>query len=455
MPLKIITTVGTSIFTNYMDRDRIKRRYPALGKDYDNINTQYKNLESLSASDRNQSKYQSDINHIKSAIKELWLCEAKTAACAEIQTLEAIAKDAKTEIEVILLATDTVLSVLACELIKEWLDSQGKISGQKIDKCTFNGNPTDSNTTIVAGLQVADVNSFKTQGMQNLIRIIKKQKNEDTILNASGGYKVILPLLTLIGQLENIELKYLYEDSNELITIPKLPFGFDWSILEQYTTYLFDLTKIPSGGDARTQLEKLGLIEPGEPPVLSTLGELLKSYLEGNDAPFQKTTMGYFIEYKLSEYYKKHNYLEYNKVEIGRKLSDNPNQDLEDADLWMENDNGEVVLAEVKPASTTDKKLRTKIKKILGLVDKDKVKEFWIILYEYEDNQQTNDQEWCKKVITNEIRYLYPEIIFKIKKMIIDSNTIDGNRNRMRYQEFMRDQIADESIKEIYLTLVS
>ena len=204
-------------------------------------------------------------------------------------------------------------------------------------------------------------------------------------------------------------------------------------------------------GKKITELEKLGIIEPEQTPItLTTLGELLKAYINNNDVPFQAITFGYFVEYKLYEYYTKNNYLNYNKIELGKKLSDDPNQDLEDADLWMENEESKVVLAEIKPASIKSNSLSCKIKKLLGFVENYAISEFWVIIYEYEGNEQKNDLVWCEKVINNEIRYLYPQIVFKIKKITISRNAIDGNRNRMLYHEFMRGTMIEPV--EIYST---
>lgn len=439
MSLKVITTVGTSLFTNYQKPENSEK----LGNQFQSIGDLLDKLKKLGAIDIQNSRYKSTIRNLKERIKLIWLPEAKEKSCAEIQTLAAIAKEAEAKIEVILLATDTVLSVVACELIKEWLQ-ENKVHEKKI---------TCNDVKIIEGLQVSYPDTFKTKGLQNLIQTIRDLKVANTVLNVSGGYKAILPFLTLIGQLESIDLKYMYEDSNQLITIPKLPFSFDWGMLDTYAAFLFNTSLIT--GKKRTELEKLGIIEPGQSPItLTTLGELLKAYLNNNEVPFQATTFGYFVEYKLYEYYTKNNYLNYNKVELGKKLSDDPQQDLEDADLWMENEESKVVLAEIKPASIYPKSLRSKIKKLLGFVENYGISEFWIIIYEYEGNKQNNDLEWlewCEKVVNEEIRYLYPQIVFKIKKITISKNAIDGNRNRILYHEFMREAITKEP-EEIYPT---
>jgi hypothetical protein len=143
-------------------------------------------------------------------------------------------------------------------------------------------------------------------------------------------------------------------------------------------------------------------------------------------------------------------YLNYDKVELGKKLSDELGKDLEDADLWLENNLGEIIIAEVKSASNSAKSLRKKIKKNLSFVPDKNIKEFWLIIYEYEGDERVNDKMWCEQVINTEIQYLFQKITFKIQKIIINRNVIDGQRNRMVYHEFLRSSI--QNIEEIFST---
>lgn len=75
----------------------------------------------------------------------------------------------------------------------------------------------------IEGLQVKDAETFRDAGFINLIDKVVAIKGEDTstILNISGGYKALIPPLTLLAQLEQIPLYYIYEDSGELIETGK------------------------------------------------------------------------------------------------------------------------------------------------------------------------------------------------------------------------------------------
>jgi hypothetical protein len=245
MALKVITTVGTSIFSNYQKKETIEK----LDNKYQSINDVFDRLDKLSANDYNISRWKSPIRNIKEKIEIIWLPFAQeeatnaskfTNASAEIETLYKIAHEEQQHLDVYLLATDTILSVLACELIKEWFDKYPSVKDTDFKiKCYFYGDINAPDTTIVKGLQVKDADRFETEGFNNLLNIIEKYSEKGkTILNISGGYKAVIPFLTLFAQLKEIPLKYAYEDSGELITVGNLPFSFDWAIVEALKPFL-------------------------------------------------------------------------------------------------------------------------------------------------------------------------------------------------------------------------
>jgi len=308
MTKRIITTVGTSLFTNYMDKDRVVRDYSELSREYRAIDTQYKNLEKSDHSQRQNSKYDSDIRYLKETIEYLWFPFAKEISCAELQTLYAIADENKNvEYEVYLLATDTVLSIVACELIKSWLD-QGNI--KSIKKCVFHSDANAPDTTVVKGLQVEYAHKFETEGFSNLLKIIKKFSVKDqTLFNISGGYKALIPYLTLFAQLEEIPLKYMYEDSEDLVTVGNLPFGFDWAVAERYYLLLQDGKDFIANNQQKDDLDAQNIIQDctdmgllGKRGTITELGILFQNYVKDQLA-HGKNTLGFLMEYKLMEYF--------------------------------------------------------------------------------------------------------------------------------------------------------
>jgi hypothetical protein len=130
--MKIVITVGTTMFSYYQKY----KTFELLGSNYQSINSLVGRLADVRVDDPHP-KYKSPIRNIRDRICHIWLPRAEGKASAEIETLYKIAKEEKQDLEVYLLATDTVLSVLACELIKEWFDkTPSSIKGHKIT-CSF------------------------------------------------------------------------------------------------------------------------------------------------------------------------------------------------------------------------------------------------------------------------------------------------------------------------------
>ncbi len=92
---------------------------------------------------------------------------------------------------------------------------------------------------IVKGLQVKDGQRFRRLGLSTLIELVfRLLRNADPsvykrVLNPTGGFKGVVPYLTLIGMLHpSVEIAYIYEFSDELITLAGLPFTLDFSQME-------------------------------------------------------------------------------------------------------------------------------------------------------------------------------------------------------------------------------
>lgn len=461
---KVITTVGTSLFTNFM-QDEVKNKY---GRDYASISIDapFKAIEKAKtkAIDIWDDSYKHFIRTIRENVEDFWFDDEfkdNRAASAEISSLLKISEGENERVQVHLVATDTLLSVLAAELIVTWFERHKHLA-PNINEVLFKRVQPDfkkqsESDYVVKDLTVNAPEEYE-KGFMNLIGLIEKSLvKHNTILNITGGYKVITPILTIYGQLQEVPLVYLYEEKNipgskqELIELGNLPIQFDLGYIENYVQFLIEPLKITPGKVSKS-LYELGLIKSGIAPFeLTVLAELIKNKLTSDDLPFQKTMFGYFIEYKLYEYYQKNKYSDFTAVELGFKISDDPNQDLEDADLWFsKNSSNEVVSIEVKPATIKAKSIRKKIKKMINLISKLEdidLKEFWIILYDFKSEPVEIKIEWFKNVF-EEIKKKWPKIAFKLKKLTINENVIDGSRNRIKYHEFMRDSISE--VNDIY-----
>lgn len=282
--LKVLTTVGTSLFINYLKVNT------ALANTYKNI------------SDKpfcDWSKYIGLIEKFKGALPE-FIAENRNAS-AEIKSLLAMQNEKKESIEVYLLCTDTIVSNLAAELLKMHLENS-EIS--IIEK--FN----------ITGLDVSSKEKFETEGLPNLVNqiyeLIKPKKDKDQniiqeewLINITGGYKGVIPYLTLIGQISNLEIFYIFEETDELIKIPQLPIQFDMNTAEE-TYFLLTDPFYWSEKKVAEMLYSLGflVLQRNNPTYYCQTGlaMLFKQIVEDN-TPFAKKILGFTIELKLYEYY--------------------------------------------------------------------------------------------------------------------------------------------------------
>lgn len=155
-------------------------------------------------------------------------------ASAEIQSIHQILLHPKWQgikFRLHLLTTDSQTSPLAGEIIAAYFKENSRIETVIVKK--------------IDQLQINQSDQFRDNGIQSLINYIHFEKNKtirlnnknqrlEGLLNITSGYKGITPILTIIGQLLNIPLVYLYERSDNLIEIPPLPLSFNWTQLELF-----------------------------------------------------------------------------------------------------------------------------------------------------------------------------------------------------------------------------
>ncbi|GEM_PF-1705797 len=249
----IITTVGTSLFSNYQ-KDDVRNHY---GRDYQSIDNPLKRLEkeNPTATEIYSLTYKHYIEEIQEVIEDFWLehdDKPNTEASAEIAGILKIVQESTAQKLIVhLIATDTVLSVLASEMIVKWFENHKHLT-PNISEVLFQRpqpdfvNQSESNY-VIKYLRVDSQLNYE-RGFNNLIEvldIIYQAKNKKTpfVLNITGGYKAIVPVITLYGQLREIPLKYIYdeEDLNKnrnLVTVGNLPFSFDWGLIEALKPFL-------------------------------------------------------------------------------------------------------------------------------------------------------------------------------------------------------------------------
>jgi hypothetical protein len=135
------------------------------------------------------------------------------------------------DLNVYLLASETLVSRLAAEILTEALLGYANQAGNSV---AIHFEPR---TDVIIGLQVRNQDSFQRDGLKHLIDRIHTLiagNVRDVLLNVTGGYKAVIPYLSILGQIEKIPLRYIFEDSNALIKIPRLPINFDFSFIEDH-----------------------------------------------------------------------------------------------------------------------------------------------------------------------------------------------------------------------------
>ena len=122
------------------------------------------------------------------------------------------------------LASDTPDGVLAARVVADFAREFFSIETSKVH--------------VISGLQVDDGRRFQQDGVRNLIGVIYdilKGAPAGTyrrVLNPTGGFKGVVPYLTLIGMIESdTEISYIYERSTEMIRLGRVPLDFNYEVV--------------------------------------------------------------------------------------------------------------------------------------------------------------------------------------------------------------------------------
>ncbi len=218
----LITPVGTSLFTNYLDKNgdsAFSHNYETIGKS--------------PASEWNAYDY--EIEDLKTSSLE-FIKQEKDSASAELQSITKIQDKLKEDLKVRLFASDTIASRLAAEILAD--DTVASVLGDNISV------EFDTQTDMIKGLQVEDPKVFSNEGMTNLIRKIDENAGgywPALAINITGGYKATLPYLTILAQVKRVPLYYNFEDTDALIKIPQSPLVIDFGLIERHSDILMQI----------------------------------------------------------------------------------------------------------------------------------------------------------------------------------------------------------------------
>lgn len=437
---KVITTVGTSIFLNN-----------EIG------NATLSSLEDLKdKSPANESRFKTEISSIKNALTPL--INGNPKASAEIESLIQIKDHYGEDIDVQFICSDTLLSKLAADLITDNFSHPGI----KIEK-----------SHIIEDLVVNDSVKFQESGlgklMEKLLDLVSSKSGKDIgmecSLNITGGYKGVIPFLTLFGQMQRLDMFYTYEDTGHLIRIPQLPVNFDASIAEKYYESMID--PVIRDDEMISEMYKLGLldkklVEGGKPKFkTSGLGKLFMDMIFKR-APESKSIFGYVVEYKLYEYFwenlpKGFNYVEHSSnilATLGKPLGQGDETDVLISD--NRSNPGKFILVEVKSLTKFTRSHEETMKQISGKINTSVAKGIYPVelqLIFYTSNRNVYNAEIKDtirrhlKIINEKVKLVSPSTLMRF--FLIYANLQPISKRKNPYVKFMQSKIDSSTLKEI------
>ena len=185
-------------------------------------------------------EYGSQVSSLSEIIKKLFAGDrdyrVRIAESAELSCFEKIKKQypEDTAWDVRLLCSDTIHSHICADVIAGALDENYKV--ETIEK-----------------LNLTDAKTFQRDGLTNLFKKLRDPTTrppslyKNTLLetrviyNITGGYKALIPYMTIFAQMSRAPIYYLFENTDTLIKIPQLPVTVDFERLIPHKSFLLDL----------------------------------------------------------------------------------------------------------------------------------------------------------------------------------------------------------------------
>lgn len=209
----LITTVGTSILEHAgltppertFSRDPGKKReLPYAHQLYGDTELRLKNKLLSHLKTKNLDK-DADIDQTSAEIKSVY------KIVKEYQT-----KYGKEEFGILLISSDTLNGRICSETLERYFSEHLSINARILK---------------INDLQVEDSARFE-KGIKNLVdgiyNIINQTHQSNIVLNPTGGFKSLIPYITLIGMIKKIPVYYVFEQTQTLLTL--LPYPIELSI---------------------------------------------------------------------------------------------------------------------------------------------------------------------------------------------------------------------------------
>lgn len=397
----VITTVGTSLFENFLQN---------RGKNDHTFSEFYQELKKNPSPFSEWEDKRHDVSEMKKRMERNSVYFQHPDLSAEIASILAIQKELNEEVNVHLLATDTVLSVLAAELIKAWFEQEGnreKYPGIKevwFEKPNPGFQNQQDSQYVIKNLRIDKQSDFE-KGMMNLLQVLNAISTKD-ILNITGGYKGIIPITTIWAQINKVPVKYLFNESEldavvQPLTLERLPIHFDWEFIEAVAYALNENVRMNLKAENEQDMKVLELLANNklvkDDRSLTAFGAIIQQYLNQDGQPTANNILGLFVEYKLFEFFSisKYKGVKYQPEKIS--VFENPNGTLTDQknednkgsgyceiDLFLKKPDGAFIIGEVKAYNQTGDKT---IKELVGKERKyeefkpsNKADELWLIV---------------------------------------------------------------------------
>ncbi|MEO0082671.1 MAG: hypothetical protein ABIL25_10370 [candidate division WOR-3 bacterium] len=280
----VVTTVGESLSTDYTHRllgDMLDEHEGGLSQDQRN------ELHKFFTLDLKQRR-PPDTETLKTSLCGFNVATgAKDAPCAEIQSLLLLFQKLSPKrngeaVSIDLVFVPTKETKSFAELIKGWFETN-----KDAIKSAYSGVCV-SPRYVLSGveLDVGDKEQFHA-GLAELTKVVieelrksplKNGNYDERYLNITGGYKGIIPVLSLLGfTSEDVRVCYAHEKSSHIIIMPELPVAWDRQRLDEVRGYVLR-GKISSGEYDRLPEPFKFLFLPKEHQTeypRSSLGELV------------------------------------------------------------------------------------------------------------------------------------------------------------------------------------
>lgn len=203
MPRTLLLTTGTSIANRAEALLAYQRRATTWDEEADNLREQIR--ERLKAFDLASEA-------------------GRVGASAELNILHRL--PVRREDEVVLFSTDTAEGRVCTEELALVIQSELGVTRVVIER--------------VQGLQVRDAETLRHSGLTNLSRQLirylddpQRRYGGGCVLCPNGGFKGVVPFLTVLGMVFRAPVVYVFEFAETVISLPPLPIGFATDLLDR------------------------------------------------------------------------------------------------------------------------------------------------------------------------------------------------------------------------------